>query len=471
MPNILNSRINGGNLLNTSNRQTISTPVFNTTKRNDRASVETTIANNNKEYYNTFTKAVSAPSVLCTYFPINEDYTSYSESTKNIKDNATGKKFDMIKNFVIYERDGDDLQDSDNDERRISINLASKTSFIQPGVLRPKEGDHLILSSQGSIASPYQVTKVVPRKFLDKEIWEIQYSESTVYSIDALLVRVVRRRVYISENVGTNSAVIVDEDKAEKLSTISQIVDKLVTKFVETFYDEKYDQIVFKPYGHDDYHFNYYANDRMQQVMSLLKYGYDKNTLFIKNVYDYDAVENNYDMSLYTSLIDKLFIPRDEYEDDESVGLITSDASKILLKSFDDREKIFAEYRGVKGYDSKYIYNTRLYLRSKANHLILTRYYNSKVTLVDMFDSAGFFDNKLKSSWVDYQVKSPYICKFLDWYMDGAFDCIVSNITLLKRYSPSKYNIDDFLGIPLLILALQETINQSNKAIDYGTYA
>lgn len=474
MANILSRQTNGSLLGGNSSsmiKESISRPVFNQSGRTDRASAEAVIADNNKAQYWSFTKAVNAPSVLCTYFPINEDYTSYSESTKNIKDNASGKKFDMIKNFVIYERDSEDLQDVDNDERRLSINLSPKTSFIQPGVLRPKEGDHLVLTSQGSIAKPYQVTKVVPRKFLDREIWEIQYSESTIFTLDGLLSKVVRRRVYISDNVGTNSAVIVDEDKAEKLSLVASIIDKLNTKFIETFYDEKYDQLVFKPYGFDNYHFNYYANDRMQQTLGLFKYGYDKNTLFIRNIYDYDAVESNYDNSLYTSLLDRLFYKKDEIElDDSTVGLIQSQASEILLKALSDRENIFGEYRGVRQYDSKYLYNTRLYLRSKANHMILTRYYNSKVTLVDMFDSAGYFDTKLKQSWVEYTITSPYICKFLDWFMDGSIDCIISNISLLKRYSPSKYCIDDYLGVPLLILALQETLNTANKSNDYGTY-
>lgn len=471
MPKILNGgRSNVGDLLGLQT-PVITRPTIATTQRTDRASAEAIIADNNKSKYNSFSKMVNAPTVLCTYFPINEDYTSYSESSKNIKDNSSAKKFDMITNFVLNERDSEDLQDNENDERRINISLSSKTSFIQPGVLVPKEGDHIVLTSQGKIAKPYQVTKVTPRKFLDKEIWEIQYSESTIFTIDGLLARVVRRRTYIADNVGSNSAVIVDEDKAEKLSLLSSIMEKLNRKYVEAFYDEIYDALVFKPYQHENqFHFNYYSNERMQELLALLKYGYDKSTLFVKNVYAYDAVETNFDNSLYTNLIERSFFPRDEIEDD-GVGKLSVIGADILVQAMNDREAIFEEYRGIKQYDSKYVYSTRLYLRPKNNHLILTRYYNSKLWLVDMFDSAGFFDKQLKSSWVNYEIKSPYITKFLDWFMDASYDCIVSNIDILKRYSPSKYCIDDYLGVPLLILALNETMAKYNSTTDYGTYA
>lgn len=440
--------------------------------RADKTMVENQIANNHKEYYTQFLKMVSAPSVLCTYFSINKTYTNYSESTKNIKDNFQAKYFDMIKNFVLYERDSEDIEDVTDSERRLSINLNSKTSFIQPGVILPKEGDHLVLSSQGKIAKPYQVTKVTPRKFLDKEIWEVQYSESTVFTLDELIQRVVRKRVYIANNVGTDSAVIVDEELSEKTALAAEIIDKLNKKYIESFYDEKYDQLVFKPHGYEnEMHFNYYANDRMQESLGLLKYGFDKNTLFITNIYKYDAVEMNYDASLYTQLQEKWFQKRECYEAPDNAGsYIKTEAGEVLSNALNLREMIYAEYRGIGKHSSKYIYNVHLYLRSSPVHSVLTRYYNSKITLVDMFDSAGFYDPKLKQCWIDFNIENPYITRFLDMYMDGDYEKMIGEIGILKRYNPSKFCIDDYLGVPLLMIAISNAIDNINKKSDYGTY-
>lgn len=441
------------------------------TGRMDRASAEVSISEKNKSYYNAFMKATTAPSVLCTYYATN-DKSSYSESTKNTKLSHGAKKFTRISKMVIYNYDSEDLEDKTTDERRLSINMAAKSSFLKPGTILPKEGDHLVLASQGAIAKPYMVSKVQPLKFLDKEIWNIDYVESTVFTISELEALTVERKVYVDTNSGSGGNALIDEDLKDGVDLANTVMDKIQTKYVEQFYDVQMDALVYKPYEqHGKMHFNYYANARMQEIFGVLKFGYDRNKLFIQNTYGFDAVEENYDKSLYGSLIEDWFEAREDVCPDPSNGKITSEAALAFQKALDLRHMIYSEYRGVPDYTSKYVFGTRLHFRPKREHLILTRYYNSDIMLVDMFDTAGFFDARLKKSWIEYEITSPAILPVLDMYMDKDWSGIINYCRKLKRFSPSKFNIDDYMGVPLMLICIQEAVNNLTKSDNYGTYA
>ena len=447
--------------------------INSTGSRIDRASAEVAIANKNKKYYESFLKATTAPSVLCTYWSI-DDSSTYSESTKNTKLNHNAKKFMKINKFVIFNFDSEDLEDKTTDERRLSINLAAKQSFLQPGTIIPKEGDHLVLASQGAIAKPYMVNKVIPLKFLDKEVWNIEYSESTVFTIDELNASTVKTKVYVGKNGGTNGSALIDADIKDDIDLAKTVVDKIGTKYVELFYDTEMDSLAFKPYNqHDKMYLNYYANSRMQEIIGVLKFGYDKNKLFLNNTYGFDAIEENYDKSLYGVLLDRWFEEREDVcpLENTSNGNVRSDAALELISAMDLRERIYAEYRNVPEYTSKYIFSTRLYLRPKTEHMILTRFYNSHIMLVDMFDTAGFFDARLKRSWVEYEITSPIILPVLDMYMDEDWEGIIKYCKKLKRFNPSKFNIDDYMAVPLMLICIEEAINHKTDNNNVGTYA
>lgn len=437
--------------------------------RLDRAKAEVQIADKNKSYYDAFIRATSAPTVLCTYYSI-DDSTSYSESTKNIRLTHNVKKFVRISDFVMYNYDSEDLEDKTDSERRLSIDLAPKSSFLEPGSILPKEGDHIVLRSQGAIAKPYMVTKVTPLKFLDKEVWNIDYSESTEFTIPELDANTVEKKVFV-RNSGNGGNSLINEELKSSVDIANIVIDKLSTKYTELFYDVFMDALVYVPHNNSKIHLNYYAISRFQELHSVLKYGYDKNTLFIQNTYGFDAIEENFDKSLYGSLIDRWFEPREEYCGEESTDNETTHAAHAIKCAMDLREHIFAEYRGFPHkYESRYVYETRLHPRSKEDHMILTRYYNSRIKLIDTFDTGGFVDKRLRDSWINYQLISPVICPALDMFMDGEWEEIIKYCNKLKRFNPSKLCIDDYIGVPLLIYVIREAINNLTKDDNHGTY-
>lgn len=448
------------------------------TTRPSRAEAENQISQNNKGYYTAFERATSGTTVLCDYFPINKKRTSYSESTKNVKKAEDAIWWDIISGFVMTERDSEDLEDKTSEERRISINLSPKTSFIRSGTIKPQEMDHIILADQGDIAKPYMVTKVTPRKYKDREIWQVDYAESTLFADRSeLMDRVVNKKIYIDQNTDGSISLVVDADKYETATSASIILNELTDKFVEIFYDKHFDQVVFAPFVHEGpspwNHFNYYANELMQEKLEILTYGYDRNTLFFTNIYKHKGVspQANFNNSFYAIIADRDVETKDCFKPIGDEFRVQSAGAIELLKAMEIRKNIFADYRRYDGtYESKYVYGKKLYLKTTRNHMTLTRYYNSGINTVDMLDIAGYDDPHLKQSWIWFEFESTYIIKILDFYLEENWEGLLNSLSMFKRYTPDPKNIDDYLGIPLILMCIRDAIqslSQINNASDY----
>lgn len=442
--------------------------------RPSRASIETDSAVAKRMLYTKFIQLITASSVQVDYFSINLDETTYSENINQIKNQLTAKHFDLIENFVIYDRGGQDLGDkSEPGERTISISLESKQSIILMNTIYPKEGDHFIMKSQGKIGKPYMVTKVQPEKFMDNEVWLISYSESSQFTLDQLMDRVVRHYEYVAGNLGSGRGSILEKGSNGLISYVENWADTINKMYVELFYDKLYGVLRFKPLNNPEFFYEYYCNSKMQDDggEQILKYGMSRSTLMLLNTYDFDNIEADYMDSLYKLLTERFFEERACWQDDGTQDKITSVYTEIFNEALKLRKLIFGDYRGVPSYTSKYVFGTRLFFRGKSNHRILTRFYNSRITLIDMFNKPSYFDPLLRSQWIWYEIESPYILPILDMYMDSDYNGILKFVQdKMRRYRPDKNNIDDFFGVPLMLLAIKGAVENVSKAADSKVY-
>ena len=76
-------------------------------------------------------------------------------------------------------------------------------------------------------------------------------------------------------------------------------------------------------------------------------------------------------------------------------------------------------------------------------------------------------DTYEKEAVVKYTVTHNIVTKFMDMYMDSDFKGIVNNLELLDYYIFDRQNIDDYIGVPLVILVLKLTLEnlKVNKKI------
>lgn len=434
----------------------------------------------NKNMINTpFTRLISQGSMLVDYYSINEHETTYTEVLNFTQDYSKTVRFDKISNFSVYGR-GDDLEIDDRGkdvERSLAINLTNKQSIVLPNTVIPKEHDHIIIKAHGNLAKPFMVTKVSPIKLIDRDAFLIDYVETSMFDVTQLEERIVNRYEFDASKVGSGMQCIIPEAQADLNGDILSIMDDLQNQYVEAFYNVELDILGFSPtigdigsyaknnsaeiYNHAQYIFNHYANDLMQQNKNILKFGYDRNTLFLTNTYNFDRTLINYKTSIYEKLMQRKFKLMSETVPNGDEMLITTGGAVIFDYSLDLRNLINDEY-GI-DYIPKYSYDMKFYLREKKDHLILTTMFNTGITLVDMLNTASFIDPVLKSVYITYQMFHPVITKFLDMWMENDIKGICMNLSNLKDIMVDKDNIDDYIGIPMVLLVLDTIYKELNR--------
>lgn len=448
--------------------------------RPTREAAELAIGVATRNYVNSpFTALFNQGSVIVDYYAIDENETTYTETLNLTQNYHKTVRFIKIENFVIFGR-GDDQELDDkgpNFERALQLNLTPKQSIVQAETLKPKENDHIVIKSQLGLSKPFRVTNVLPGKVIDRDAFRIDYQETTMFTIDELEERVTKRLAFDSSKLGTNQSSIVDAKTMASNSEIEATIDNIQKQFVDTFYNVQYDILGFSPsfgdmgaltkyanahiYMHDQFIFNHYANDLMQQTHQVLKFGYDRNTLFLTNTYKYDKEIVNYRTSIYETLLRRKFTLRENLQLDGTEQLVTTEEAQVLDFALDVRDVINDTY-GI-DYTSKYVYAMKYYLRPHTDHLILTHIFNTGITLVDMINSINFISPVLASTYVTYEIKHPILTQFFDKFMDNDYDWIRSNMSLLEEYYVDKDNIDDYMGAPLLLLVLEKVYADNNK--------
>lgn len=438
--------------------------------RPTREQAELQIGLNNKTWYDSpITSMLNNPSVISDWWSINSNETTFSETANLMKSKTHATRFNYIEGFVHYGRNSQELEDKPDTERRLSINLADGQTLVLGGTIEPKEGDHFIPYSSRHIDIPFMVTKVTPANLINKEVWIIDYSESTIFkNRQDLMDHTVKTFVYKSDNVGTGKSTVVDKSTDDKMSVLEGTMDSIQSMLVEAFYDRELDVYAFNSSIYGNYIFNYYANDMMQETHRLLKYGHNKNTLFFSNIYGFDRITANYKTSLYEKMLKRNFKLLSETFPEPDDNRVTSGAAEILHQVLNLRDQINEEYGE---YTPKYSYNIKLYLREKSNHMIFSTLYNTDYILVDMLNNAGFVDPYLKSCYYTYEIRHPLLCKFFDAWMDNKVELFDSYLKDLDSYYVDKDNIDDYFGATLLLLVLKQHYGEISKDVFQPTYA
>lgn len=462
---------------------------FNT-GRNTRAQSESIIANNNKSLLETSLSSMTSQSQYTVdYFSINGPETTYTETLNLTLNRHKTERFTLIYDLILHGSSTEDLEDKKDTERKLAINLANKEFIVPVGSIEPKIGDHLVLKIQGSVGElkPYEVTDVQAVKYNYKEVWKIIIGETHAYTLSELMDRVVKKMNYVDGNVGSGMASLIDTNTKAASDKILAVMDALQSSYVEAFYDVQSDTLGFEPtLGSFDssgrwesvegtckrvyknqFIFNHYANDLMQQKNQVLKFGHDKNVLFVSNVYGFDRTEINYKTSMYNDLIKRKYKPINEVFAGPNDDLIQGDTTVLFKQVLALRDFILEE--DDFDYEPRYSYNKKFYMRRREEHLILTPYFNTGKILVDMLNTTSFIDD-LKNNYATYELKSPRICKILDLFMDDNKAELVSNLDILDELYVDKDNIDDYMGVPLLLLALSEVYYELNKDKSVGTY-
>lgn len=481
--------------------------------RPDRASTELSIGIAHREFYtNQFTKLLNTPTVLVDYYSINTKETTFSENMNQIKDSFKAIRYDKINNFVIYDRPTEELENKDKDDRELSINMTNKTSIVLSNTISPVCGDHLIIKSQGRLQRPFKVVRVSPMKFIDKEVWEIEYIESDLYgmnNINMLEKSVINNYEFVNGNVGVEGMkCILLKDSISTMEKLKKIYKDLNMNFTNTFYNKTYDilSVVLNEEGFysvnvsNDWNtraggtkinyldgvgnqshglsFIHISHITMQDKDKVLKYDEELNTLFIGRQHKLTFEPQNFIESQYRKMKDRAFPLNDKapipaQTNNDTSSWLYEAAQKLLA----ERDIIINDY--TYSYEPKYNYGVKLFMspRDPVGNFVLSKLYMDKRTCVYLGAYGFEYKSNIKFyTSFDYNFRDPFMLEVFDAYMDmeddeksalGVAKIIIENF---NNKVLDGYNFDDYMGIPLIIYIIShvlDTINKDNMIVSY----
>lgn len=415
---------------------------------------------------------VNLTPLLSIYFAKDVYNTTYGNNTKESKNIRETDRYIEIENVPLYMNGGKDIDSDGQQDRAINIHLTSKTFYLLPmNEIVPKEGDHLILKIQGKYAYPYMITKVTPVLLAEKPGFEVEMSQSNVWSsINEIRENVTKTLVYKGYQDGKGSRVIMEKDIDQMIETLNNVFSYLSKSYTDTFYDNEYDVLYIsnKDKYNDNIHYTrtlYYlvSMAKLQEYNPVLTYGFDMNKLFLTLPVKPDLEEPNYKFSIFYKMLTKNFCKR---RPSMMLHALDNDGYQHMLDIISERS-YYNEIDGLK-YTPKYSYSTKFYIKPHYKHSILSRFYNVEDVICEIYETVKP-NSSLTWNYISYELLSPTITYFLDLYMDGEVDTFIKDIGKLERYVVYKENIDDFIGIPLLLITIKSMINDLNGKQE-GTY-
>lgn len=446
----------------------------------NRSSSELKIGLNNKTFLDSkFTRLVEAPTIRCDYYQLDSNMSSFSEFLKITKEPKKSLFYNRIENFVMYNiAPSEEIDPKDEVERSPIINLSNKTAIILAGTLRPKEGDCVVLYSHERIKKVFQVSKVDEKLLIDREVYEIQFIESQMWTYEELLNRVTERLTYLESNVGSGNKVILENNILKDIKDIKSILKDMNKSYIEMFYKELYDCIgLFNPKNPNNL-YTIRSLSKFQMDKGVLKYGFDEGMLFINNDYEYQYDDTNYNKSIFKRVskgkkLKKHLMVDEDFTKEEYKSFI-----ELELKEFERYSRINNDERDLEAVDECYYID--LYFRTFENHIIMTNLFNSKLRLVELLENNPFMYDNIENN---NNVVKPYRLylsnqfynDILDKYYESISDKELKGYKYLFKYITKEFkermeeydlnNMDimDMIFFPLMKYIIELTINEITK--------
>ena len=208
------------------------------------------------KYINTIDNLVSA-----TKDKINNPYYKFSDKkptkvtyyTQNVEkstlDEASGLyeahlgskspfKFNKIKDFVLYGIDRINVE-YDVGEFGTESNPITGNCILLPNTIVPKDGDFFSISYVKENLL-FKVNSISPDT-LDNgaNIYSIEYALEKVDMIDTIESQVAKTYRFIVDNIGTEFKAIIQDCDYDLIDNLEALVDNLIIKFTNIFFNDK----------------------------------------------------------------------------------------------------------------------------------------------------------------------------------------------------------------------------------------
>lgn len=471
-----------------------------TAPESSRARAEAEMSKNLKNMLNNKIPNVFNLSTFITdWFHVNKKETTYSEGTKQSTD-IRSYRFDLIEGFPAHNVPERKEVDDDKEDRKVNIRTnPDGVLYIAASYMQPVEMDHFFAYNFADMENHLFVVTDVKRTFLiDRDWWEVKYTPSPYLKYDDIMDLVINTYVYKESDMtspnGESGSTIVTKGNAAAQDGIAAAIETLNSNFIETFYSEKYDALGFFPkidvsrleptylngldlidkpewielFRRRKMGFIYYALMDLQARAAVMTYGLDRNILFLEPPYVLDGAKASYNGSLFDKLIERKFNKKGVITPDDSPfkhrtaieDETIANPSAYALKYYEViRDNLNRPYE-LKDYEPQYDYSIMFNFKMYETHTALSRFWNSGIALNYLLHHTYFNDTYEKTGYVKYTLKQNIVTKFCDMFMNKDYEGIQKNLYLLGYYTLDKDNIDDYIGVPMLMIVLIQTLKE-----------
>lgn len=197
-----------------------------------------------------FNKFLNETPILVEYYNINDLYSTTDTGLGTIDSDRGGEsptRFNKIKDFPLYGLKGliPDLSEIEGDLYDLSIE-GEVTSL--PNTIRPTPGDYFSYKFL-SRSIVFQINDVQLTTIQSNSYYKLTISMKAID--DDKYDKVLDKQVVETfntdlETVGTNVKCIIKSNLFEKIKDIESKVERLRNLYVNTFYDRRYNSIIFR---------------------------------------------------------------------------------------------------------------------------------------------------------------------------------------------------------------------------------
>ena len=466
-------------------------------KSTSRAKADLILADNMKKMISgRIPDMLNLPASAIDLFHINKKETTYSEGTKTSSD-VRSNKYDFIEGVPTYGvPNRRETQDGSKDDRKLQLRIDQEGQMLIPySDVTPVPMDHFYSYSLADVNHLFVITKVERQFIIDRDFFLVTYSPSPYFKYQDILKQVVNEYIYEEDtglgvggkDKGFEAPQILSKDDKGAREELQSKIDDLNKKYIDTFYNEKYDALIFVPENKiselvpkkidgvdleqdwkDLYHrrrmgFIYYSLMDLQANMPILNYSMDKNILFLEPPYPLFGAKASYKGSLYDRVIKKDFPKKKDpkvksnpfknrtEDTKEYIGNPSAYAFKYFLSV---RDALNFNYE-LADYEVEYDYSCFFRFKLYEKHSALTNFWNTGIAVNYLLHHHYLGDTYEKSANVKYTITHNIVTKFMDLHMNDDIKGIVDNLYLLDYYIFDRENIDDYIGVPIVKLILE----------------
>ena len=465
-----------------------------------RAKADLTLAENMKKIISgRIPDMLNLPASAIDLFHINKKETTYAEGTKASSD-VRSNKFDLIEGIPTYGvPTRREIQDGSKDDRKLQIRIEQEGQMLIPySDVNHVPMDHFYYYSFADIDDNlFVITKVEKQFLIDRDFHLVTYSPSPYFKYSDIMKQVINTYEY-EEDKGLGNGgngfeapqIVAKTDKGAR-DELQAKIDDINKKYIDTFYNDKLDALMFNPegkiselvpkviegvnleidwlnlYRRRRMGFIYYALMDLQANIPTLTYSMDKNILFLEPPYPLFGAKASYKGSLYDRVIRKDFPKLKEPEvkknpfknrTEDTVEFIGNPSAYAFKFFCSIRDKLNYEYE-LADYEPQYDYSCFFRFKLYEKHTALTNFWNTGIAINYMLHHTYLGDTYEKTANVKYTITHNIVTKFMDLHMNGDTKGILDNLYLLDYYIFDRENIDDYIGIPIIKLILELTLD------------